>query len=60
VGLDLVSEFKYLGVVLDPTLCLKKKVAQVVKFNLKHFRHIRNNLTMGAAKKNVFNDYFSF
>lgn len=51
--LELVSEFKYLGVVLDRTFCFKshvKKVAQVVKFNLQNFRHIRNNLTVGAAK----------
>ena len=51
--LDVVSEFKYLGVVLDPTLCFKshvKKVAQVVKFNLQNFRHFRNNLTMDVAE----------
>lgn len=50
---DLVSEFKYLGVVLDPTFCFKsqvKKESQVVKFNLQNFQHIRNDLTIGAAK----------
>lgn len=49
VELDLVSEFKYLGVVLDSTLSFKnhvKKVVQVIKFNLQNFRHIRNNLTL--------------
>lgn len=48
-----VSDFKYLGIILDSQLSFKKhtkKVANVVKFNLANFKHIRSYLSMKAAK----------
>lgn len=46
--LSLVTEFKYLGVILDPTLSHKKhvkKVSRTINFNLSNFRQIRSSLT---------------
>ena len=51
--LELVPEFKYLGVMLDPTLTFKKhvkKVSNTIKFNLQNFKQIRPFLTLSAAK----------
>ncbi len=51
--LELVKQFKYLGVILDPTLTFKahiKKVSNTIKFNLQNFKQIRPFLTTGAAK----------
>ena len=51
--LELVSEFKYLRVILDSTLTFKKhvkKVTNTIKFNLQHFKQIRPFLTVGAAR----------
>ena len=51
--LELVSEFKYLGVMLDSTLTFKKhvkKVTNTIKFNLQNFKQIRPFLTVSAAK----------
>lgn len=48
-----VSDFKYLGIILDSQLSFKKhtkKVANIVKFNLANFKHIRSYLSMKAAK----------
>ena len=50
--LALVTEFKYLGVILDPTLSFRKhikKVCNSVKYGLANFRQIRNSLTDSAA-----------
>ena len=50
--LALVSEFRYLGVILDSTLSFRKhikKVSNSVKYNLANFRQIRNSLTSSAA-----------
>ncbi len=50
--LVLVTEFKYLGVILDPTLSFRKhikKVCNSVKYGLANFRQIRNSLTDSAA-----------
>uniref|UniRef100_A0A3P9HG26 ribonuclease H n=1 Tax=Oryzias latipes TaxID=8090 RepID=A0A3P9HG26_ORYLA len=48
-----VSEYKYLGITIDTQLTFKshiKKVVNSIKFNLSNFRHLRNNLTLEAAK----------
>uniref|UniRef100_A0A8C7CP59 Reverse transcriptase domain-containing protein n=1 Tax=Oncorhynchus kisutch TaxID=8019 RepID=A0A8C7CP59_ONCKI len=47
--LQVVSDFKYLGIILDSNLCVKK-VIQITKFNLANFRFIRNCLTTEVAK----------
>lgn len=50
--LALVGEFRYLGVILDPTLSFRKhikKVTNSVKYNLANFRQIRHSLTNKAA-----------
>lgn len=60
--LSLVTEFKYLGVILDPTLSSKKHVKRViktVKFNLSNFRQIRSSLTEEAAKTFMHSMIFS-
>ncbi len=51
--LMVVSDFKYLGIILDSNLTFKKhvkKVANTVRYNLVNFRHIRPYLTTEAAK----------
>ncbi len=51
--LQVVSEFKYLGVILDSNLTFKKQVKNVMqttKYNLANFRYIRPCLTTEAAK----------
>uniref|UniRef100_A0AAR2J957 Reverse transcriptase domain-containing protein n=1 Tax=Pygocentrus nattereri TaxID=42514 RepID=A0AAR2J957_PYGNA len=51
--LKLVSDTKYLGIILDSNLSFKnqvKKVINTVKLNLANFRHIRPYLTTEAAK----------
>ena len=51
--LQVVSDFKYLGVILDSNLSFKKqvrKVIQITKFNLANFRFIQNCLTAEVAK----------
>ncbi len=48
-----VSDFKYLGIILDSNLTFKKhvkKVANTIRYNLANFRHIRPYLTTEAAK----------
>ena len=43
-----VDEFKYLGATIYSTLTFKrniKKMCQVLKYNIVHFRHSRNSLT---------------
>ena len=52
-SIQVVSEFKYLGIILDSHLTFKKQVKKVtntIKFNLANFRHIRPYLTIDAAK----------
>ena len=52
-SIQVVSEFKYLGITLDSHLTFKKhvkKVTNTIKFNLANFRHIRPYLTTDAAK----------
>ena len=51
--IDIVTDFKYLGVTLDPNLNFKKhvkKMVKTIKYNLANFRHIRNCLSLDAAK----------
>ena len=51
--LELVSHFRYLGVILDSNLTFKKHIKKVtctINFNLKNFRQIRPYLTTEAAK----------
>ena len=48
-----VEQFKYLGVIVDSNLTFKKHIAKIsksVKCNLAHFRFIRNQMSMDAAK----------
>ena len=50
--LRVVSDFKYLGVLIDNNLTFKehiKKVSKCVKFNLSNFRHIRSCMSTKAA-----------
>lgn len=51
--IKVVSEFKYLGIIIDSKLTFKsqiKKVCNRVKFNIANFRFIRSNLSLQAAK----------
>lgn len=51
--LELVNEFKYLGVTLDSTLTFKshiKKIQRTIKFNLSNFKLIRPSLTTVSAR----------
>lgn len=51
--MEVVQEFKYLGITIDSQLGFKQHVKRIVnrmKFNLSNFRFIRNNLTLEAAK----------
>lgn len=51
--LQVMPEYKYLGIYLDSNLSFKKQVknvAKVVKFQLFNFKYIRNSLTTDAAK----------
>ncbi len=52
-SLDVVEEFKYLGVVFDTNLSFKahvKKIKNIIKLNLSNFYHIRPFLTSETAK----------
>ena len=51
--IETVTEFKYLGVLLDSNLRLKKnikKMTKTIKYNLSNFRQIRSCLSTEAAK----------
>lgn len=51
--LELVTQFKYLGVVLDSNLTFKKhikKVTNTIKFNMQNFKQIRPFISTDAAK----------
>ena len=51
--IEVVQEFKYLGITLDSQLLFKRQIKNTVnriKFNLSNFRFIRNNLTLESAK----------
>lgn len=60
--LDIVNEFKYLGVTLDSTLTFKshvKNVTNTVKFNIENFRQIRPCLPVNAARMFLHSMIFS-
>lgn len=51
--IETVTEFKYLGVLLDSNLTFKKhikKMTKIIKYNLANFRQIRSSLSTEAAK----------
>ena len=51
--LELVTHFKYLGVILDSNLTFKKHIKMVsntIKFGLQNFKQIRSSITTEAAK----------
>ena len=60
--LDVVEQFKYLGVVFDSNLNFKqhvKKILHIIKFNLSNFKHIRPFLTTESAKAYMHTMIFS-
>ncbi len=60
--LKVVSDFKYLGVILDSKLTFQKnakKVAKIIKFNLANFRHIRPCLIREAEQLFIHSIIFS-
>ncbi len=60
--LQVVSEYKYLGVLVDSKLSFKaqvKKVCNRVKFNLSNFRFIRDYMSTEAAKMYMHSMVFS-
>ncbi len=59
--LKVVSDFKYLGVILDFQLTFQKhakKVAIIITIILANFRHIRPCWTIEAAKRFTFQFFF--
>ena len=57
-----VSHFKYIGIMVESQLSFKKYGQQVcnrVTFNLRNFRHIRNQLPLDAAKLYMHSMIFS-
>uniref|UniRef100_A0A8C8E3R6 Reverse transcriptase domain-containing protein n=1 Tax=Oryzias sinensis TaxID=183150 RepID=A0A8C8E3R6_9TELE len=60
--LQIVSEYKYLGVLLDSKLSFKshiKRVCNRIKFNLSNFRHIRHQMSTQSAKMYMHSMIFS-
>lgn len=60
--LDVVNEFKYLGVIYDSTLTFKyhvKKVANKVTFSFQNFKQVRPFLNTKAAKLFLYTMIFS-
>lgn len=61
--LNVVPDFKYLGVILNSQLSFQKhakKVANFITFNLVNFRHIRPYLTTEAEKLYALYGIFSY
>lgn len=54
--LKVISDFKYLGVIIDSQLTFQK----VAKINLANFRHSRPCLTIEAAKLFMHNHFFLY
>uniref|UniRef100_A0A146QFL4 Reverse transcriptase-like protein n=1 Tax=Fundulus heteroclitus TaxID=8078 RepID=A0A146QFL4_FUNHE len=62
VELELVEEFKYLGVTLDTTLSFKKHIkitANKIKYNIRNFKQIRSSMTISSAKMFLHSMIFS-
>ncbi len=60
--LQIVSEYKYLGVLIDSKLSFKshvKRVCNRIKFNLNNFRYIRHQMSTQAAKMYTYSMIFS-
>uniref|UniRef100_A0A3B1IW78 Reverse transcriptase domain-containing protein n=1 Tax=Astyanax mexicanus TaxID=7994 RepID=A0A3B1IW78_ASTMX len=60
--LQIVNQYKYLGLIIDSELSFKAhigKLCKTVKFNLANFRAIRNNMSTEAAKRYVHSMIFS-
>lgn len=60
--LQVVTEYKYLGVILDSKLSFKshiKMVSNRIKFTLSNFRHIRHQMSAQAARMYMFSMIFS-
>lgn len=60
--LQVVTEFKYLGVILDSKLSFNshaKMVSNRIKFALSNFRHIRQQMSVQAAKMYMYSMIFS-
>ena len=54
---QIVHEYKYLGILIDCNLTFKghvKKVCKNLKFTLSNFRHLRNHMSTEAAKMYMF------
>ena len=52
-NIDIVSEVKYLGIVIDSNLTFKKhieKASQRFRFSLANFKYLRNTMIFNAAK----------
>lgn len=59
---QIVTEFKYLGIIIDSQLNFKShatKTVNIIKFNLSNFRYIRNNMSTQAAKMFMHSMIFS-
>ncbi len=60
--LQIVSEYKYLGVLIDSKLSFKshvKRVCNRIKFNLNNFRYIHHQMSTQAAKMYTYSMIFS-
>lgn len=51
--MEMVNEFKYLGVILGPSLPFKsliEKISNTITFKLHNFRQIRSSLTVNVGR----------
>ena len=57
--LQVVKEFKYLGILIDTSTSPQKKVCKWIKLNLATFRFLRNYMSTKAAKMYMHSMIFS-